>query len=93
MKLNKLLTVLFIVGLFASFLFAAGTTSGDVLKAPMGGRALGLGGAYTAAGNDVEAINYNPAGISLISRKEIQYMHWFGYAELMVEHIAYAQPL
>jgi long-subunit fatty acid transport protein len=30
---------------------------------PIGGRALGLGGAFTAIADDASAIHYNPAGI------------------------------
>jgi hypothetical protein len=41
-----------------------GTTAGQFLKIGAGGRAIGMGGAYTAVGTDIYSVYYNPAGIS-----------------------------
>jgi hypothetical protein len=64
-----------------------------VLKVDTGVRAIGLGGAYTAAGRDVESINYNPAGLSFITLRDIEYMHWFSFSGISVEQASYAQYL
>ena len=35
---------------------------------PFGTRPLGLGGAFTAVADDANAINWNPAGLSVLRR-------------------------
>jgi len=37
----------------------------------LGARALGMGNAYTAAGNDFSAMMFNPAGLALIKKAEL----------------------
>ncbi len=41
-----------------------GTTCADFLKVNLGARPSALGGAYVAAGDDINAIFFNPAGLS-----------------------------
>ena len=43
------------------------TAAANWLKLETGTRAIGMGGAYTAAGNDVTGIPYNPASISFVT--------------------------
>lgn len=43
-----------------------GTTVAQFLKIGAGARAIGLGGAFTALANDINAIYWNPAGLSRI---------------------------
>jgi hypothetical protein len=55
-----------------SFFFLTYTplySSGELLFP--GGRSSGMGGAYTAVSNDLEAIGYNPAGLSNVSNTNI----------------------
>jgi len=89
----KLLIILIAVLAAASNLHAVATTVGDILDVVVGGRAAGMAGAYTAAGNDVESAIYNPAGIEEITKKQIQYMYWISYADVGVNNVSYAQPL
>ncbi|NOY79167.1 MAG: UPF0164 family protein [Calditrichaeota bacterium] len=42
----------------------SGTTAGQFLKIPVGGRAIGMGGAYVAVANDVTSLYWNPAGLA-----------------------------
>jgi len=49
--------------------------AGEFLAIGVGGRALGLGGAYTALASDVTAGYWNPAGLSRILYPEITLMH------------------
>ena len=46
------------------------TAAANWLKLETGTRAIGMSGAYTAAGNDVAGIPYNPASVSFIKGQE-----------------------
>ena len=56
-----------------SFAFAQGQAGSDiaVLKAGVGARPLGMGGAFTAVADNADANFYNPAGLSQITKNEI----------------------
>jgi hypothetical protein len=47
----------------------------DFLAGGVGGRALGMGGAYVALANDVTAGYWNAAGLSQTAYPEVAYMH------------------
>ncbi|HEV8537949.1 MAG TPA: PorV/PorQ family protein [Bacteroidota bacterium] len=49
--------------------------AGEFIAIGVGGRALGLGGAYTALANDVTAGYWNPAGLSNLTYPQITLMH------------------
>jgi hypothetical protein len=49
--------------------------AGEFMAIGVGGRALGLGGAYTALANDVTAGYWNPAGLAALTYPEIALMH------------------
>jgi len=73
--------------------FAAGTSGAIVLKQTSGARSLGMGEAFVALADDVNALNFNPAGLAQIRNHEISVMYldslvdtWFGF-------IGYAHPL
>ncbi len=88
---KKIVFLLFI--LFNHNIFAGGSSGADILNISTGGRALGLGGAYTSAGDDVESIYYNPAGIALIDKKEFFYMYMISYADININSFSFAQPI
>ncbi len=52
-----------------------GKYAGEFLSIGVGGRPLGMGGAYVAIANDVTAGYYNPAGLAQITYPEISLMH------------------
>jgi len=52
-----------------------GKYAGEFLSLGVGGRPLGMGGAYVAVANDVTAGYYNPAGLAQINYPEISLMH------------------
>ncbi len=54
---------------------SAAKYAGEFIAIGVGGRALGLGGAYAALANDVTAGYWNPAGLSRITYPEITLMH------------------
>lgn len=49
--------------------------AGEFIAIGVGGRALGLGGAYVALANDVTAGYWNPAGLSSLMYPQIALMH------------------
>ncbi|HAM34795.1 MAG TPA: hypothetical protein DEB40_00885 [Elusimicrobia bacterium] len=62
------------------------------LKIGVGARPLGLGGAYTAVGNDVSAMAWNPAGLGGLSRRELGVMHAELVESTRYDFLGYAQP-
>jgi hypothetical protein len=73
---NALAVTLLLCG---TSVFAAGTHiakyAGEFMAIGVGGRALGLGGAYVALANDVTAAYWNPAALVRINYPEFSLMH------------------
>lgn len=70
------------------------TYADDFLSIGVGGRALGMGGAYTAIANDVTAGYWNPAGLTAIKYPEIMLMHDQRYGDIVsFNYGAAAMPL
>ena len=57
--------------------------AGEFLAIGVGGRALGLGGAYSALANDVTAGYWNPAALTRINYPEVMLMHDERFAGLL----------
>ncbi len=57
-----------------------GTRAGQVLKIAGGAAGPAMGGAYTAAGNDISGIHFNPAAAAGIEgfQFEVMRLEWFG---------------
>ncbi|HUI29963.1 MAG TPA: PorV/PorQ family protein [Candidatus Acidoferrales bacterium] len=55
----------------------------DFLEIGVGGRALGMGSAYTAVANDVTSGYWNPAGLSKVEFPEIILMHDQRYGDIV----------
>ena len=49
--------------------------AGEFMAIGVGGRALGMGGAFSAVANDVTAGYYNPAGLANLNYPQISLMH------------------
>jgi len=60
-----------------------GKYAGEFLAIGVGGRALGLGGAYVALANDASAGYWNPAALVRINYPEIMVMHDERFGNLM----------
>ncbi len=88
------LLIAFVFSLLASVAFAGGpgSTTGDLLKIPVGGRAIGMGEAYAALANDSSAMTWNPAGLVSVRRKEASFMHSDLIEGVHYEHLSYLMP-
>ncbi len=69
------LLVLLIVIVASVKVHAQDLYAGEFLQIPVGSRALGMGGAYTAIANDESAFHWNPAGVALIPDQLIGFMY------------------
>lgn len=61
----------------------AGKYAGEFLAIGVGGRPLGMGGAFTAVANDVTAAYYNPAGLAALDYPQLSLMHDQRYGNLV----------
>jgi len=71
----------------------AGTTTAQFLKLGVGGRAIAMGGAYSAVANDPTAIYWNPAGLAFIAEHNVTFMHAVWFESIFYDYFAYAQPV
>jgi len=70
------------------------TYTNDFLTIGVGGRALGMGSAYTAVANDVTAGYWNPAGLAHLKFPEVMLMHDQRYGDIVsYNYGAVAMPL
>lgn len=66
-----------------------GTTSAQFLKIGAGARAIALGGAYSALGDDIYSIYWNPAGLALSkNQSEIVFNHANWLADMTYDFAA-----
>ncbi len=71
----------------------AGTTSGQFLKIGLGARATAMGDASVAVVNDVNAIYWNPAGLSHLTRNEVTLQHIEWLADISYDFVGMGVPL
>lgn len=70
-----------------------GTTAATFLKISVGPRAVAMGEAYAGVSDDVNAVYWNPAGLSQLRTPEITAMHVFWFEDIYFDHLAAAIPL
>lgn len=70
-----------------------GTTAAPFLKIGVGGRALGMGEAYTTQAEDITGIYWNPAGLANIQKMQFLVNHFDYFADLHYNFDAVAMPL
>jgi hypothetical protein len=71
---------------------AAGASSAPYLKLPMGARGSGMGEAFSGIANDVNALYYNPAGLTAMESAQLQLMHLEGFGGVRYENFGLAVP-
>ena len=71
----------------------AGLTAFPILNIPMGGRAEGMGMAFSAVSDDISFIEYNPAGSSMLPFSELAFFHNNWIADTKIEGLAYANRI
>jgi len=62
------------------------------LKISPGARPIGMGNAFTAVADDLNALVWNPAGLVRMRRREASFMHAELYADTRYDFIGYAHP-
>lgn len=70
-----------------------GLTALPTLNVPMGGRAEGMGTAFSAVSDDTSFIEWNPAGSSMLERTELAFYHNNWIADSKVEGVVFATRL
>jgi len=83
-----------LVFLFACSAVAGGpSTSGAIImKQGMSARALGMGEAFVAVADDINAIGYNPAGLACLKTSEINFCYLKGLVDTNWGVISFAMP-
>lgn len=73
------LALVFVVALSPAAIAEDGTAGLAFLKLGVGGRAIGMGDAYTAVGGDASCLYWNPAGCAQVENIDVLLMHseWF----------------
>jgi hypothetical protein len=69
-----------------------GSTAANFLKIGVSPRAAGMGEAFVAIADDVNAIHYNPGGLGTLERQELAFMHNSHFTGVKQEWVAYAYP-
>lgn len=90
--MRKILTFLFLASMPALHAASPGTSGADVLKSPPGVRPAALAGAYSAFGDDVYVMGYNPAGLARVAKYSLGVDHVAGYADVQTQSLSLALP-
>jgi hypothetical protein len=73
--------------------FSSGTSVSQFLSIPAGARPAALGNAFTAGAGDLNALYWNPAGLSRIPERNIMLSHLSWIQQMNLEYLLYAQPI
>ena len=75
-KLKIAMLTIFLLIVISSFSFASvGETTADFLITASGARPQGMGGAFAAFYDDINALYYNPAGLAFLTQGELSLMY------------------
>ena len=90
--MTKVILSGFLVIVAASTGWAA-ETGAAFLQIGVGARPIAMGNAYTAVADDINAIAWNPAGLSLIGQREMGATDAEMFDDTRYDFFAYAQPI
>ncbi len=88
--MKKIAIFLFVLPMLA---LASGENTGGFINLAQGIRAVGMGGAGVAIGEDVSSLYYNPGGLARITKKEILLGYTKHFADIGLSTISYGQPM
>ncbi len=71
----------------------AGINGGQILESKPGTRPAAMGGAFVAIVDDVNAVNYNPAGLAYLTKTELQFNQNKYFSEATSNYIGWVYPL
>ena len=95
--IKKIFLIICIVILTAGLVYGSdtkkGTAAAQFLKITPGARSVGMGNSFVAVANDVSALYWNPAGITLLSSSQVNFTHAEWLADINYEFIGMAVPL
>ncbi|MBI4056390.1 MAG: PorV/PorQ family protein [Elusimicrobia bacterium] len=77
---------------FSGYADDLGTTGAQILKTPIGSRAMGMAGAFSAISDDASATHWNPAGLALMKRQQINTFYLKGLSDIQMGFLGYALP-
>ena len=69
-----------------------GTTTASFLKIETGARPVGMGGAYVAVVDDINAVYWNPAGLVQLKTREFSFIHTAWLEKIHHETVSFAAP-
>ncbi len=94
-KMVLLLVIMVLIGEFvhAQSIGRVGTTAASFLKIGVGGRALGMGEAYTTLAEDISGVYWNPAGIAEFNTMQAFVNHFDYIGDLYYDFGAFAIPI
>jgi len=76
---KKVVVLLYLTGLTISASFSSyaevGTTGAEFLNTSLGARPSGMGNAFSAIADDINAVLWNPAGLTLVKGKETSFTY------------------
>jgi hypothetical protein len=71
---------------------AGGTLGADVLQERLSPRGEAMGGAYAAVGQDLQVLDYDPAGMAGLSRIAVDFTHMSAALGTTYDDLGYAEP-
>ncbi|MEN3014355.1 MAG: PorV/PorQ family protein [Endomicrobiia bacterium] len=77
---------------FILIIISSSVYSTEFIDIKVGARSNAMGRAFTAVSDDANLVQYNPAGLSFLLRKElmISYVKWFG--DIDTQYLSYVHP-
>src|SRR5579859_1996767 len=69
------------------------TSGADFLRIDSGARSEGMGGAFTAVADDVNALTWNPAGLALLQHPEVGYLRMIYFSDVAYNFGGVALPI
>jgi long-subunit fatty acid transport protein len=91
-KIKALITLIALFFSVPAVFADQGTTSAVFLKLDQGARPISMGGAFVGAADDVNAVLWNPAGLSQLKSFQATFMHTLWFADIFYDYLALAYP-